>query len=913
MTGPELAVALGHIARHRGFRSNAKREHGANAADETSKMKKAIEVIRDHLGQWQTIGQLFALEPEFAQRKRNRGGDFDRSILRIDQEHEVRTLFAAQRRLGNAAATAELETDFTQTAFFQRPLADSEHMVETCPFEPAEKRTARRSYAFEMFRLLSKLNTITLVSNGQERRLTPEQTSLVVADFGKSKTITYKSIRKTLDLAPSTRFAGLPEKDESWDVAARTGAAAEGSKALRDAVGEAGWRSLMNAPAQRDRIAEVLSFREDPASIRRGLTEAAVEPLLLEAIMRALDEGKFSGFSKAGHISAKAARTLLEPLSRGQVYSLACEDVGYNHAEQRAVRIEDVRNPVARKAVAEMQKQVRAIAQAYDMLDFIHIELARDIGKSAEERDKITKGINNRNSQRDRVREEFKELLHRDPNKDDLLRFELWKEQNCFCLYTGDKIEPDWLVSEDNRVQVDHILPWSRFGDDSFHNKSLCMARANQAKRGRTPFEWFEADKPHEWAIFSERVERCKEMKGRKKGGFYLRRNAKEVEENFRNRNLGDTRYATRLLLGLLKRQYPDTQVLARPGQLTAKLRRAWGLDALKKDSDGNRVADDRHHALDAIVVAATSQSMLQKLTLAAQEAERKGAPRGFDFAYVSAPAGFREAVESVVKDVFVSRAERHRARGEAHAATIKQVRQIEGADVVFERKAVEKLNLADLDRIPVPEPYGKIADPGKLRDAMVASLRVWIQAGKPKTALPVSPKGDVIRKVRIETKDKVAVPVRGGTADRGDMARVDVFAKADKRGKRQFHLVPVYPHQVADKHGQPFPPMRAVVAYKPEEEWTLIDSTFHFQFSAYQNSLIEITKPDGEVILGYFKGMHRGTAAISLASPTSSRDLQQGIGSKTLLSFKKMSIDRLGNRFPVGREVRTWHGEACT
>jgi CRISPR-associated endonuclease Csn1 len=248
MTGPELAVALGHIARHRGFRSNAKREHGANAADETSKMKKAIEVIRDHLGQWQTIGQLFALEPEFAQRKRNRGGDFDRSILRIDQEHEVRTLFAAQRRLGNAAATAELETDFTQTAFFQRPLADSEHMVETCPFEPAEKRTARRSYAFEMFRLLSKLNTITLVSNGQERRLTPEQTSLVVADFGKSKTITYKSIRKTLDLAPSTRFAGLPEKDESWDVAARTGAAAEGSKALRDAVGEAGWRSLMIPP-----------------------------------------------------------------------------------------------------------------------------------------------------------------------------------------------------------------------------------------------------------------------------------------------------------------------------------------------------------------------------------------------------------------------------------------------------------------------------------------------------------------------------------------------------------------------------------------------------------------------------------------------------------------------------------------
>src|SRR6185437_8663039 len=42
LTSAELAVALGHIARHRGFRSNAKREAGANATDETSKMKKGI-------------------------------------------------------------------------------------------------------------------------------------------------------------------------------------------------------------------------------------------------------------------------------------------------------------------------------------------------------------------------------------------------------------------------------------------------------------------------------------------------------------------------------------------------------------------------------------------------------------------------------------------------------------------------------------------------------------------------------------------------------------------------------------------------------------------------------------------------------------------------------------------------------
>jgi CRISPR-associated endonuclease Csn1 len=916
LKGPELAVALGHIARHRGFRSNAKREHGANAADETSKMKKAIEKTRERLGQWKTVGQMFAADPDYAGRKRNRGGDFTRSMLRSDQEDEVRVLFAAQRRHGNRVASEDLQASFASLAFDQHPLADSEHMVGKCPFEPGEIRTARRSYAFEMFRLVSKLNTLSLVSGADDRRLTVEEIALVVADFGKSKGISYKSIRKTLDLHPATRFAGLPEKDESRDVAARTGAAAEGTKALRDVVGDAGWHMLMGAPVQRDRIAEILSFREDPLSIRAGLVEAGVEPLLIDAIMHGVETGKFAGFSKAGHISAKAARAILPPLLRGLVYSEACADVGYNHVDRPEVRIEDVRNPVARKAVAEMQKQIRAIVQKYGLPDFIHVELARDVGKGAEERDKITKGIEDRNKQRDKTREEFVELLHREPGRDDLLRFELWKEQNGFCLYTGDPIPPEWIVSEDNRVQVDHILPWSRFGDDSFVNKTLCMARSNQAKKGRTPFEWFEAERPGDWALFAERVERCREMKGRKKGGFYLRRNAKEVEENFRNRNLGDTRYATRLLLGLLARLYPKDgkrHVLARPGALTANLRRAWGLDALKKDAEGKRIEDDRHHALDAIVVAATSEAMLQKLTEAAKKAEQQGLARGWDFGHVQAPSGFREAVQGTIADIFVSRAERHRARGKAHAATIKQVREVDGAQVVFERKAVEKLTLADLEKIPVPEPYGRIADPAKLRDEMVRALQIWIEAGKPKDKPPLSPKGDIIRKVRVATKDKVAVLVRDGTADRGEMARVDVFAKADKRGKRQFHLVPIYPHQVANRSKYPTPPCRAVVAHKAESEWTETDKTFAFLFSLYPNSLIEVAKSDGEFYRGYFRGLDRNSAQIALSPPAMPQTLIRGIGSKTLSLFSKHSIDRLGNRSPVRSEVRTWHGEACT
>ena len=186
--------------------------------------------------------------------------------------------------------------------------------------------------------------------------------------------------------------------------------------------------------------------------------------------------------------------------------------------------------------------------------------------------------------------------------------------------------------------------------------------------------------------------------------------------------------------------------------------------------------------------------------------------------------AAFRSEVkravygENGVGGVFVSRAERRRARGKAHDATVKQIREIEGEEIIFERKAIEKLTERDLEQIPVPEPYGNVADPAKLRDELVESLRAWIAAGRPKRPeqLPRSPKGDIIRKVRVETTAKVGVNLNGGTVDRGEMARVDVFRKAGKKGKFQYFLVPVYPHEIATMDA---PPFRAGLAYASKAE----------------------------------------------------------------------------------------------
>ena len=149
---------------------------------------------------------------------------------------------------------------------------------------------------------------------------------------------------------------------------------------------------------------------------------------------------------------------------------------------------------------------------------------------------------------------------------------------------------------------------------------------------------------------------------------------------------------------------------------------------------------------------------------------------------------------------------------------------------------------------------------------ALVVSLRDWIAKGKPKDAPPLSPKGDPIRKVRLKTTKKVDVEVRGGAADRGEMTRVDVFRKQNRKGKWEYFLVPIYPHQVANQQEWALPPNQAVVAYKPEDEWPEMDEDYEFLWSLHPFWWIEVEKTDGAFIDGYFRGMHRSTGAIAIS-----------------------------------------------
>lgn len=929
LTSRELALALGHIARHRGFRSNRKGAE-SNKAGEDQKVLASIEATRDKSQKWRTIGEMFARDDAFTDRKRNRSGDYTRSILRADQEAEVRTLFAAQKRYGNPHATDALEAAFSELAFSQRPLQGSLGLVGDCPFLPGHKRASVFAPSFERFRLLSRLTSLRLITANGRRALTPDEIARALSGYARTKSLTFKALRTKLGLAETDRFDGVGPDIEKRDVARRTGAALEGTKTLLDvlipAIGEVETFALLEKGAPLDEATAAIAFNEDLGDIETGLQASGLPAAAASALLQAAREGVFDAFKGAAALSAAAARALCDPMERGLVYSDACAELGWSHSEHTAMDLSAIGSPVAQKAAREILKQVKAVSQAFGPFDRVHVEMARDVGKSGEERRKIENGINKRTDERNRAAEELADQLGKKAStlrSEDVLRYELWKEQNGRCLYSGIAIPLPAVLATDNTVQVDHILPWSRFGDDSFVNKTLCFTKANADKKNRTPYEWKSAEQPEDWERFQAEVESNRTLKGLKKRN-YLIRNASDREEAFRSRNLNDTRFALKVVLAHLKGTFPnlaresgaERRVFARPGALTAALRRAWGLESLKKNADGERLEDDRHHALDAIVTALCSESLLQRATALAKAAEIKG--EKFELRGLPAPWGtpseFRSEVAAVVQAVFVSRPESGRIRGKGHDATIRQIREIDGEAKVFERKAIEDLKIGDLDRIPVPEPYGKIVDPGKLRDQLVDSLKAWIEAGKPKDALPLSPKGDPVRKVKLLSRAKKAVAVRGGSADRSDMIRVDLFSKVNAQGKIQYFLVPIYRNDVFRSQGdsKDAPPNSAVQANTPESAWPIMDQSYEFCFSILQNSLLTVVRPNGEVVEGYFKGLDRSTGAISLAHHTAPQNIERGIGARTLLRIEKYHVDRLGQKHAIGKEVRTWRGKAC-
>lgn len=917
----EFSRVLFHIAKRRGFKSSRK-----DAEEQDSEGKKMLAGI-DSLctamveSDKETVGAYLAT----LEKPLNSDGGYERTVTQQLTEAEVRTIFARQAELGNLRATDALRDEFIRIAFHRRPLKSSLDLVGFCSLEPTEKRAPKMAYHAELFVLWSRLNSLRILSVGKkDKRLLElaEKKALVELAHKNKGGVTFAQVRKELGLSDQETFnlvsyrnTSTPNKPQSWEELrdkSEKGAKLtemKGYQSIRKAVeplGEQTWIALRAQDGALDKIAYAHSFFEEEQDIRDQLSGLDLPDPVLDAVMT------LRGLAGTIDHSLKAVRKLLPCMQQEQDfnYSDACDQLYPGHRDKNKglnliPPFEDVRNPVVNRALSQCRKVINAIIRRHGMPDRIHVELARELGRSFKDR-KAAERENKKNREyKEDLRLHAKEIFGREIKGQEFYKYRLWKEQNGYCLYSGEYIAPETLAAA-NGAEIDHALPYSRSWDDSWSNKVLCLTQENRNKKNYTPFEYL--NPRGLWPAFEAAVANLPYSKRRK---LLTQKFDPENEKQWKERSLTDTRYITRLLKNHIEESLEPPEgndgklfVHTRNGGLTDRLRHLWGLGQKSRDNH-------RHHALDAVITACATTSVAQRVANWNRH-DRKPGEKSEAGWHPPMPWGsFREEVLAAVADIFVSRMPARKGGGAIHKDTIKSLRHDdEGKMQIVKRVGLSNIKLSDLPNIVdvdvvdgqargrnrhlyylLKERLDEFG--GKADKAFVKPLFMPTKNGSP---------GPEIKSVRLITKDQsgVEVPGRSGIADNGDMVRTDVF---EKQGK--YYLCPVY---VKDLMAGNLP-NNLIAAGKAEQDWPDITDEHHFVFSLYKNDYVMLEKPNGEMLEGYFAGSNRSKASIAIrAHDFAGPKIQDGIGVQRMKSFRKFTVNYFGERHEVTAEKRCFH-----
>ncbi len=360
-----------------------------------------------------------------------------------------------------------------------------------------------------------------------------------------------------------------------------------------------------------------------------------------------------------GSLSTKAIRKILPHLKDGNDYSVACEYAGYRHSKQSLTKEEirnkvlkdklellprnSLRNPVVEKILNQMINVVNSVVDTYGKPDEIRIELARELKKSAKEREELSKSIN----ETTRLHEGLVQKLQKEfglshVSRNDIIRYKLYNEleSNGYkTLYTNTYIPREKLFSKE--FDIEHIIPQAKLFDDSFSNKTLEARQANLDKSNTTAFDFVATKYGDEFANgeYKTRIDKLLADKAisKTKHDKLLMKEA-DIPSGFINRDLRDSQYiakkAREILEEVVRFVVPTT------GSITDRLRDDWqlvdvmqelnwnkydqlGMTEIIEGRDGQRIRrikdwtkrnDHRHHAMDALTIAFTKRSFIQYL-----------------------------------------------------------------------------------------------------------------------------------------------------------------------------------------------------------------------------------------------------------------------------------------------------------
>lgn len=374
-------------------------------------------------------------------------------------------------------------------------------------------------------------------------------------------------------------------------------------------------------------------------------------------------------------------------------------------------------NPIVEQIIMETLRTVRDIWKQIGHIDEIHIELGREMKNPADKRKKLTQQIlENENtnlrikalltefanpefeienvrphspSQQDLLRIYEEEALSESaknmpediatilkkfnetdakkrPSTSDVLRYKCWLEQKYRSPYTGAMIPLGKLFTP--AYEIEHIIPQSRYFDDSFTNKVICEAEVNKLKGNMLGYEFIKNNSGKIVELgFGQKVKiqtvEAYELFVKEHYSYNPVKMKKllmeDIPEQFIQRQLNDSRYISKFIKSLLSNivreegesEATSKNIIVCTGGVTDRLKKDWGVNdvwnkiilprflrlneitnsnqftttntnnkiiptmplALQKGFNKKRI-DHRHHAMDAIVIACANRNIVNYL-----------------------------------------------------------------------------------------------------------------------------------------------------------------------------------------------------------------------------------------------------------------------------------------------------------
>lgn len=671
----ELGRVFYHLNQRRGYRSNRK---SVNADEDKGTIfqgapdKPGINAVQQALasGNFRTLGEYLASLDTTTQRIRNR------FTLRSHHEDEFNRIWEYQSQFyPDILHKGNYEYIAKKCVFFQRPLKSQKKNLGKCTLEPRKAKAPKSQPLSQMFRLLQNLNNLRIITpervTDESRMLTTKEREVIFAYLCNHDVL---DTEKKFPMTLKTELGYGKKAIISFNIKKLHGLKTE--IALRKALGET--RFLEMTDEEKHQMWYILYGAEHEewvqhyAKTQWQCNDEQAEKL---AAIR-LEPGYMS-------LSSKAMRTMMPFLELGQRYDEAAVSAGYHHSDfrtdkgmaERIPPITTIRNPNVMVSLTQVRKVVNCLIDEYGKPDEIHVEMARDLKNPLAKRLEIEKQQKERNIQREKIKETLRPYIS-NPSRNDILRYELWKEADEHCPYTGEYISPSRLCGDHSDIDVEHILPYSRTLDNSVMNMTICVREENARKGNKTPWEMYGGNEEH----FAELCQRISKMPDAKQKRF--RMNDKQFEQfmttgeggDFLERQLHDTAYIARETKSIMETICDN--VIITKGTATADLRHLWGLnDILGNNEHANSPAiknrdDHRHHAIDAIVIALTSRRTLQLLSSwnASEKFNRRTQAR---FQLAKPWDDIFLQAQRAIANIIVSHKVNKRVRGALHEQTI--------------------------------------------------------------------------------------------------------------------------------------------------------------------------------------------------------------------------------------------------